>query len=96
MSRSKKKHGKYGFCSGSNTEYYREANRALRAKKREVLDSYRIGAIDEDEIVFPEKFKDVGFTSWDEPTDGSVHVTPKELEKIKNKDYRLYRKIKFK
>lgn len=73
MSRSKKKTAVIGFACGSNTEYYREANRKLRNVCRHIASKFRTGKINEDTLQFPTKHKDVGYNSWDEPTDGTFN-----------------------
>ena len=70
MSRSRKKFVICGIACGSNTEYYRDANRKLRTVCRRIMTLFRLGRIDEDTIQFPTKHKDVGYNDWDEPTDG--------------------------
>lgn len=90
MSRSRKKVAVRGFCCGSNTEYYRDANRKLRTVCRRIMSLFRLGRLDEDTIQFPTKHKDIGYNDWDEPTDGKVKLSfdpyySDEVEKFKRK-----------
>lgn len=90
MSRSRKKFAVCGIAYGSNTGYYREANRKLRTIKRRILKMFQLGRIDEETISFPTKHKDVGYNDWDEPTDGhykegSPYFPYWMLDKLKQK-----------
>ena len=73
MSRSYKKKSKQGICVGSNTEYYREANRQAKAKQKLRLAIINDDFVDLDNL--PEKHKDVKYNEWSEPTDGSILYT---------------------
>lgn len=75
MSRSYKKKSKQGICVGSNTEYYREANRQIRAKAKQKLRMAVINDDFNDLDNLPEKHKDVKYNEWNEPTDGSILYT---------------------
>ena len=89
MSRSYKKKSKQGICVGSNTEYYREANRQIRAKAKQKL---RLAIINDNFVDLdnlPEKHKDVKHNEWNEPTDGSILYT----EPLYNWDEKYTHKI---
>ena len=70
MSRSRKKLAVCGICYGCNTEFYRIGNRRLRTIARRIMRMYRLGRVTAEDIAFPVKFRDIGFTDWTEPTDG--------------------------
>ena len=73
MSRSRRK-PKIGWCTGSNTEYYRDRNRSTRIKnKRKLRKALMEG--EEDMIDFIVNNKNSSFDSWCEPTDGSYLLT---------------------
>lgn len=82
MSRTYRKVVKCGYCTGSNTEYYRDMNRKCRAKNRQSLRNmivnYDIETVSD---IIP--FGEVPIhNSWDEPTDGTFLIS-----KTAKKDY---------
>ncbi len=90
MSRSRKRFAICGIAKGSNTDFYREANRKLRTIKRRILKKFLLGRLDEDNIDFPTKHKDIGYNDWTEPTDGHYregepHFPNWLLDKLKRK-----------
>lgn len=94
MSRSFRKYARMSIATGCNTEFYRDANRRIRAKARHIMDMLRSGHLDSDNLSFPTKHKDVQADEWYEPTDGSYLFSPREMERIKNEDPKLYRMLK--
>lgn len=75
MSRSYHKHyNRLGICYGSNTNYYRAGNKALRNKARAILRNVLAHDQDLEEIIFPNKKLEVGFNDWNDPTDGTFLI----------------------
>lgn len=77
MSKTYRKYVKCGFCTGSNTEYYRNMNRKCRHKNnhslRNLLANYDIDEVN-DKIMTEEPIHN----SWDEPTDGTFLVSKED------------------
>lgn len=94
MGKSFRRFGRLGNCTGSNTLYYRIANRKIRCKSRHTLDMIRTGYASVEEIVFPCRHRDVGANDWDEPTDGSVLFTKRQIDLFKKTEPKLYRMLK--
>lgn len=53
MSRSRKKVAIMGIAYGSNTKFYRAANRKLRTVKKRILKMFLLGRLSEEDISFP-------------------------------------------
>ena len=74
MARTYRKVVKRGFCTGSNTEYYRNMNRKCRTKNRHslrnLMSNYDIDTVDE---IIPAPEVPI-HDSWNEPTDGTFLV----------------------
>lgn len=89
MSKSYGKYKTVGFCTGSNTEYYRYRARHQRRVNnhqiRNVIANNEIEEFDDEFIEYTLPKKD----HWEEPTDGSYKVYPDEV-----KNYHSIRKVK--
>jgi hypothetical protein len=85
MSRSYGKYLKRGICFGNNTEYYRDRNRRLRNKNRHnIKNLVKNKSIEDiDDLFIPAKEPDN--YRWNEPTDGTWHMTPND---VKNDNYK--------
>ena len=74
MSRTYRKVVKCGYCTGSNTEYYRDMNRKCRSKNRHTLRNLMANNdIDTVADLIPAGEVPI-HDSWDEPTDGTFIV----------------------
>lgn len=60
MGKSFRRFGHLGNCTGSNTLYYRMANRKMRCVARHTLDMIRVGHIGAENAMFPRFHRDVG------------------------------------
>lgn len=82
MSKSYAKYKTEGMCTGSNTEYYRDRNRRLRAKNKnnikKILKNKPIE--DFDDLFIPSKEPDN--TRWNEPTDGTCKMYANDYKKF--------------
>lgn len=94
MGKSFRHFGRLGICTGSNTLYYRMANRKMRCVARHMLDMVRTGHISVENAMFPRYHRDVGANDWDEPTDGSVLFTKRQIDSFKKLEPKLYRTLK--
>lgn len=105
MSRSRKKYCCHGFCSGSNTTFYRERNRSTRRKNRDMLHTLLANmTIDEvGDLIYniTNKLNCKTYNVYAEPTDGKIvakslthYVGKSRLNWLKKYDYDKYIKIK--
>lgn len=87
MARTYRNVVKFGICTGSNTEYYREKNRKCRAQNRHSLRNaianYDVDKIDE---VISSPMVPI-HDDWDEPTDGTYIITKKDRDFYVNDPY---------
>lgn len=79
-----KSYGKYkteSFCSGSNTEYYRDRNRRLRSKNKNNINRILKNKPIEnfDDIFIPSK--EPKNMMWLEPTDGTCKMYANDYKK---------------
>ena len=83
MSRTYRKAVKCGYCTGSNTEYYRDMNRKCRFKNRQslrnMIANYDIEVVSD---IIPLGEVPI-HNSWDEPTDGTFLVYRHDKDKYK-------------
>lgn len=81
MSKSYSKIKKFGICTGSNTEYYRDKRRNIRAKEKQVfrdtLAHHDVSVFDEVYTPLNIPFKD----TWSEPTDGTITMTARAIDR---------------
>ena len=86
MSRSYKKVIKQGFCTGSNTEYYRARKRMVRNKNRHMLRNLLANKdIEEiDDVITVVK---IPRNAWDEPTDGTYLIFKEDKDFYVNDSY---------
>lgn len=86
MARTYRKVIKCGYCTGSNTEYYRNMNRKCRAKNRHSLRN--LLANNDIETVNDRIMDYVPIhDSWDEPTDGTFLITKNDRDFYVNDPY---------
>lgn len=80
MARTYRKYIKCGCATGTNTEFYRALNRKCRAKNRHVLRNLiankDIETVSEEIQLAVTPIHD----SWNEPTDGTFLVSPKDKD----------------
>lgn len=81
MSKSYSDIKKIGICKGDNSDYYREKRRNIRAKEkqlfRDTLAHYDVEDFDDVYTPLNIPFKD----DWNEPTDGTIPMDAKEINK---------------
>lgn len=79
MSKSYSKVKRFGICTGSNTEFYRDKRRNIRIKEKQVIrDTLAHNDVSEfDEVYTPLniRLKD----DWKEPTDGTFVMTGRAI-----------------
>ena len=78
MSKTYNKNIRVGIAGGSNTEYYRSRNRQSRRKNKKHL-KYISSQYVDDEIQENLEFEKLPKDHWEEPTDGTVTYTKKQL-----------------
>lgn len=93
MSKSVGKYKSLGFCTGSNTPYYKERRKFIRNKNRHLLRNVvansKMEDIDDEFIPIKLPKRD----DWREPTDGTFKYNAKEINKLKQscgKSFGLY------
>lgn len=81
MSKSYSKIKKFGICTGSNTEYYHEKRRTIRAKDKQLIRNtlahHNVSEFDEVYTPLNLPFKN----DWDEPTDGTFVMDAKSIDR---------------
>jgi hypothetical protein len=93
MSKSYGKYKTLGYCTGSNTDFYRERRKHERQvnnqRIRNILAHYENDEFDDtyNEYKIPKE------NQWDEPTDGHYKMTAKELNKQKKEYLKSFRNI---
>lgn len=75
MSKSYGKYKTVGICTGSNTSYYKDRRRKERTKNKQIIRNMMANYNPEDFDDVYTEFKQSKKNNWDEPTDGSIHVT---------------------
>ena len=78
MSKSVGKYKTIGFCTGSNTEYYRNKRKADRRANNHNLRNFIANKAPEDYDEFTD-IKKPFKNDWDEPTDGTFKAYPNEV-----------------
>lgn len=75
MSKSYSKNMKFGICSGSNTDFYKERRKTFKKRDKQAIQNtlahFDIEDFDEKYDPHNEVFKD----DWNEPTDGTITAT---------------------
>lgn len=82
MSKSYAKHKSVGICVGSNTSFYRNRRKLQRHINKNRMRA-AIAKSDTDEI--EDNFQPYNIVKkdhWEEPTDGTVKYSPKEVKKL--------------
>ena len=78
MSKTYRKMLKFGICTGTNTEYFRDRRREQRGLlRRELRNAMQYH--DMEDHILPVKF--IMHDDWDEPTDGTWRINKKEFNK---------------
>lgn len=89
MARTYRKYVKCGYCTGSNTEYYRGRNRKARNVNRHnlrnLMANYDIDVVN-DKVMTVQYPHD----SWNEPTDGTFLMTKNDRRNYVNGTDRSY------
>lgn len=93
MSRSRKKVAVAHVCTGSNTEFYKDARKHLRTMMKQEMQRLKgkdPEQIDEEVMGFQNKH-DPSYNDWNEPTDGTYvatkgeFFTEEDIKKLKRK-----------
>ena len=88
MSKSYAKNIKLGICTGSNTEFYRDRRKHQRRvnsnRIKNVLANNEIEEFDDKYIPYNIPKRD----DWEEPTDGTVILSPKDVKELDG--YNIY------
>ena len=88
MSKSYAKNIKVGICTGSNTEFYRDRRKHQRRvnsnRIKNVLANNEIEEFDDKYIPYNIPKRD----DWEEPTDGTVILSPKDVKELDG--YNIY------
>lgn len=90
MSKSYSKKMKFGICSGSNTDFYKERRKTFKKRDkqaiRNTLAHFDVEDFDEKYKPHHEVFKD----DWNEPTDGTILATSGDDEIVQFYDDEVY------
>lgn len=80
MSKSYGKYKTVGMFDGNNTEYYRACNRYSRSKNRQIVRNMQANVNPED---YDDEYLDYRPRKdrWREPTDGTIKINAKDINK---------------